>query len=688
MFQTTKRSQQPCFRHFSRKGYAVFASLHRQVRIGMLSVATLGCVCIEKVDASGVTGVRPLSEPEAEGHELDEVIVAGTLAPLTQLQSARLVSVLTRQDIEQAAAQTVNDVLKLATGVDVRQRGGFGIQTDISINGGTFDQITILLNGVNISNPHTGHLAADFPVSVTDIERVEVLEGAASRVYGASAFGGAINIVTRQESQSGIEAGAHGGSYGTAGVDFRGTLAARRCPQFTNHLSGLWQRSDGATENSDFQRGNLYLQGQWKDDALTLRWQGGWSRKHYGANTFYSAAYPNQWEGGDRFLASIGATTHGRIRLSPEVYWQRSTDHFQLVRNTHTAENFHRTDVFGARMGLDFRWVAGRTALAADLRQEGIYSTNLGRPIDSTAYMPSIPREHGAFYTKHDERTNVALSVEHNVLLGRFTASVGVLANANSYLADGFHFYPGADVAYRPDNHWKIYASFNRGFRLPTFTDLYYKSPTNQGNRNLKAEESNSFQVGARWANGWGQASLRGFYNHGRRMIDWVMFSPTDIYHSANFDLDNMGVAADVRVDFAQMPAVGRVLRSFSAGYTYMHQRRHDDVAIYKSNYAMEYLRHKFTATLQHVVWSRLTASWQLRWQDRMGSYIKYENAVSTGQLVSYHPYATLDLKLQWKAPHYQLWVEGTNLTNHTYYDLGNIPQPGIVVLAGARVRF
>lgn len=687
MYKQTKKSQVPTFSRFSRAGFAIFASLHRQVRIGVLSVATLSCVCIEKVEAKRTTTATEADEETLDDHELGEVTVAGTLAPLTQLQAARMVSVITRADIERAAAQTVNDVLKLATGVDVRQRGGFGIQTDISINGATFDQIIILLNGVNISNPHTGHLAADFPVSVADIERVEVLEGAASRVYGASAFGGAVNIVTRQESASRIEAGAQGGSYGTVGADFRGALVPKRRQGMSHQLSGLWQRSDGATENSDFQRGNLFLQGRWEERDVELHWQGGWSRKRYGANTFYSAAYPNQWEANDRLIVSIGAATKGRLRLTPEVYWQRNVDHFQLIRHTGTGENFHRTDVYGARLGLDFRWKGGRTAVVAELRQEGIYSSNLGRTIDSTAHRPHIPHQDGLSYTRHDERTNVAFSAEHNILLGRFTASVGVLANSNSYLGDGFHLYPGIDVSYRFGSQWKAYASFNKGFRLPTFTDLYYKSTTIEGNRGLRAEESHSFQAGVRWQGEWAQASVRAFYNRGRRLIDWVMYTSDDVYHSANFNLDNMGLSTDVRVAFSKIKGVTSILQTFTAGYTYMHQRRHDDVVIYKSNYAMEYLRHKLTASLQHRIWSRLSANWQVRWQDRMGAYIKYVDATSTGQLVAYHPYATLDLKLQWQAPRYQLWMEGTNLTNHTYYDLGNIPQPGFMVLAGARIQ-
>lgn len=719
-FINNKTSRKPSFSRFSRKGFAIFASMHQEVRIAVLSVATLGSVCIQKVEAHSIE--MPANEAEEaagetiDEHEMNEVTVAGSMTPLTLLQSARMVSVITRSDIERAAAQSVNDLLKLATGVDVRQRGGFGIQTDISINGGTFDQITILLNGLNISNPQTGHLAADFPVNTSDIERIEVLEGAASRVYGASAFGGAINIVTRKTPTSGIatasgnpvteadslnvrkplyfEAGLHGGSYGTAGGDARLFFSPQKLKssRFFSSLSGSYLRSDGATLNSDFYRSNVYHQGGWESAAVELHWQAGWSHKRYGANTFYSAAYPNQWEGNDRLIISAGASTKGRVRFTPEVYWQRCYDHFQLIRDTQTGENFHRTDVYGARLGMDFKWIAGRTALAADVRAEGIYSTNLGRPIDSLAHHPEIPLQNGAVYTNRDSRTNMSLSLEHNVLLGAFSASVGLLANYNTYLSDGLHLYPGVDVSFRPVTGWKLFASYNKGFRLATFTDLYYKSPTNEGNRNLKAEESHSFQLGASAIYNLSplmlRFSLKGFYNSGRRMIDWVMYDASDVYHSANFNLDNMGLSADVRFDFNEEKTLGKVLRTISLGYSYMHQKRHDEVAVYKSVYAMEYLRNQLNVSLEHRIWSRLSANWQLRWRDREGAYIKYEDAVSTGTLVSYSPYATLDLKLQWTDRRYRLWVEGTNLTNHTYYDLGNIPQPGIVVLAGFCVKF
>lgn len=188
------------FKHFNRKGYSLFAALGKVVVIGVLAVPTL---TYAKADGIATKPNGESADSLSFGEQrLDEVQITGSRAPLTVAQSAKIVEVISRDDIHRAEAQTINDVLKLATGVDVRQRGGFGVQTDISINGGTFDQITILLNGVPLTSPQTGHNAADFPVSLEDIDHIEVLEGAAARVFGSAAFSGAINIVTAAPTPS------------------------------------------------------------------------------------------------------------------------------------------------------------------------------------------------------------------------------------------------------------------------------------------------------------------------------------------------------------------------------------------------------------------------------------------------------------------------------------------------------
>ena len=207
LFFTKKEMYKPVFNprnvlkftHFTRKGYALFACLGREVIIGVLSVATLETATATSLsdETDKVTTDSTLSSRQVM---LDEVSVTGTRAPLTQRQQARMVTVLSREDVQAAPVQSVNDLLKYAAGIDVRQRGALGAQTDVSIRGSNYEQITILLNGINICDPQTGHNSFDLPVDISDIERIEILEGPAGRAYGTSSLLGAVNIVTRRPS--------------------------------------------------------------------------------------------------------------------------------------------------------------------------------------------------------------------------------------------------------------------------------------------------------------------------------------------------------------------------------------------------------------------------------------------------------------------------------------------------------
>ena len=673
------------FKHFSRKSYSLFSCLGREVIICTLSVATL-----THAKANGISIVNAAADDSLNRQELrlDEVVVTGARAPLTQGEAAKLVTVLTREDINGFAAETVNDVLKHATSVDVRQRGGFGVQTDISIGGGTFDQIAILLNGVNISNPQTGHLSADFPVSLDDIQRIEIIQGAAARVYGAGAFNGAINIVTTPETNLGGSATIEGGSYGTFGA------AARMAFPVHQAISAGYKQSDGGTANSYFRKANAFYQGALPLSKLhgqgRLDWSLGLSTMRYGANTFYSAAYPNQYESNARIFANVRgnipvALGKTLVTINPSIYWNRNYDHFQLIRHSTTGENFHRNDVLGASLNAYTEWALGKTSIGAELRKEKIYSTNLGTPMSEDEWF-KVPH-YDVNYTKSKGRTDLSLFLEHNILLKRFTASLGVMANRNTGYNNRFRLYPGIDMSYRPSKPWKITLSWNMAFRMPTFTDLFYKSPTQEGNIGLKPEKTNSLRLGVLHRTKGVQAQVSAFYDFGTDMIDWVMYSAEDKYHSANFRLDNRGF--DVNADI--MPREWNpsyYINKVHVGYAYINQARYDDITIYKSNYAMEYLRHKITASVDHRIFSALSASWAFRWQERMGSYIIYENNKSTGVAKPYSPYALFDLKLMWQKPRYEIALSLNNLTNRRYYDLGNVEQPGFWLMASAKVKW
>ena len=195
-----------------------------------------------------IPGISRAQEPDSALEQLEGIVVTASRLPAFVGQSARMVTVLDSLAISSIPASTINDLLKFAVGVDVRQRGPEGVQTDISLRGGTCEQIAVLLDGICISDPQTGHNSADFPVPVSEIERIEILEGPAARTYGTSSLLGAINIVTRKPARSGVELRLEGGSHGLASgsVSVRGTGK-----RVQNALSAGYARSDGYTRNRE-----------------------------------------------------------------------------------------------------------------------------------------------------------------------------------------------------------------------------------------------------------------------------------------------------------------------------------------------------------------------------------------------------------------------------------------------------
>lgn len=677
------------FRQFSRKSWSLFSCLGREVRIGVLGVCTLACAAPRLQAATPLL----LTEDEAEEREaetpadtlqLGEAAVAATRAPLAANVAARQVTTFTQADLEAAGITSINDLLKLSAATDVRQRGGFGVQTDISIDGGTHDQITLLLNGVPLVNPQTGHNAADFPVNLSDIERVEILEGAASRVMGSQAFSGAINIVTHQRPTAPLEAQVESGSYGLLRAEAR--TAWNLAPQWQTSVSGSFQRSDGATDNSAFKGGKAFAWLGYHSADFDLDLQAGTTLQDFGANTFYSAAYPNQWEATRRFLVSARAESKGRVHLAPQLSWLRSLDHFQLIKDSETGENFHRGDVFTAGLNAYTDWALGRTAFGAELREEVIYSTNLGRELAEEQRV-EIGGEKGRYYTRRDDRTNLSYFLEHNLVWQHFTLSAGVMAERNNAIDGKFRLYPGVDLSYRPSRAWKVYASFERSLRLPSFTDLWYKSPTQEGNVGLHPEECSAFRLGTDFVHPFVTLRLKAHYKRGENMIDWVMRSADDIYHATSFSVDIYGAGFDADFRLRQWLGDRQPLQRLTLSYAWIGQHRRAGEPYFKSNYAMEYLRHKFVARLRHRVVSKLEAEWTLRVQEREGSYLVYSNHQATAEARPYGTHALLDLRLDWTTTRYTFFADLTNLTAHRYFDLANVPQPRCLVRVGASFR-
>ena len=695
MYNNKKTSSSPMkFKHFTRKGYALFACLGKEVIVGTLSVATL---TYAKADGISTQSIMAETDSLATHSEiaLDEVRVTGSRAPLTHGQAARMITVLEQKDIQAAPVQSINDLLKYAASVDVRQRGPIGAQTDISIRGGNQEQITILLNGINICDPQTGHNAFDFPVDVSDIERIEVLEGPAGRVFGTSSLLGAINIVTKHPKQNKISAHAEAGSYGYFNG---GTSIGLTSGKWTNTISGNYTRSDGYNRNkagrlnTDFEGAKAFYQGTYSDKDTRVSWHAGLSMRDFGSNTFYGTGSDDQFEHTFKSYTALQADTRcGKLHLSPSVYWNRNMDRFEYFRGLDNiipeggtygvAYNYHRTDVYGVNLNSYFDWTLGRTAVCAELRNEDLVSTTLGEPLEQHKHIHKTDRD----YTNGLNRTNISFTLEHNILLERFTLSAGIVAVKNSWNQMNMRVYPGIDASYRIGNNVKFYASYNTSLRMPSVTELYYSVGGHKADKNLKPEELQAFEGGVKYLGNGITASASVFYNHCKNMIDWILDTNEGndaVWKSVNFTkINTLGVEASLAMKLNQLIPQQHLLKSLDLSYTYMTQDK-DEPANIQSRSTLEYLRHKFVANLDLNIWSKLDLTMKYRWQKRTGSFTRKDNAVVS----KFKPYGLMDARLSWNADKYKLFVEANNVFNTKYYDFGSLPQPGTWIMAGASV--
>lgn len=676
------------FTHFSNRGYSLFAVLGKEVIIGVLSVATLQHATAHNVSNEAL---QTSSDSTVTNKQvmLDEVSVTGTRAPLTVSQQARMVTVLSREDIQAAPVQSVNDLLKYAVGVDVRQKGALGALTDVSIRGGNSEQITVLLNGINICDAQTAHNTFDFPVDISEIERIEVLEGPAGRVYGTSSLLGAINIVTKTPPSSSLSARIEGGSYGYLAAGARANIAQGR---WNNQLSGSFTRSDGYLRNkanrlnADYKTSKAFYQGNYNDSQIAVRWHAGMSVKDFGANTFYAAKYDDQFEHTFKTFTALQAENkQGKFHIRPSIYWNRSMDRFELFRGAPQkyAYNYHRTDVYGVNLNAYFDWSLGRTAFGAELRHEELVSTNLGEKLERPHHIHGTDRD----YTNGINRTNLQFVLEHNIILSRFTLSAGVIAVKNSQADMNMRVYPGIDASYRMGNAWKVYASYNTSLRMPSFTELFYSVGGHKADKHLKPEELSALEAGLKYnARGIsGKTSI--FYNQQKNLIDWISDGTLDangspLWKSVNFGRINVvGVEASLRFDCRTLMPSQRFLKQFSLAYCYLNQNEKEHKGI-TSKYVLEYVKNKMVANLQLNLWRNLDLGLNYRLLHRMGGYIDTNNLRH-----NYATYGILDTRLSWNTGKWTAFAAANNLLNRTYVDYGNVPQPGTWITAGVSIQ-
>lgn len=609
-------------------------------------------------------------------HQLGDVLIISKQSPVENMRTARVITFLTRDKIEISPAIDAARLLRSMAGTDIRERGPAGAQADIGIRGGTFDQTLILLNGVNITDPQTGHNNLTLPVDPGAIERIEILQGPSSKIFGANAFSGAVNVITGNGTENVIKASLKAGQFGLNSQSVNASVTSGSLSQF---LSMHRLSYDGYISNTDLSTAGFYYQASHNSKRVSTELQTGYTMKQFGANSFYSLRYPEQFESVKSGIASIKFQTNGKIRASQTLYLRHNLDRFELKRNDDSVPfNHHRTLTSGGNLTITTGGTKSRSTISIDLRNETILSSILGTPTNHVA----VKGFEGSFYTRHNSRLNTSVFGGQNLSFGNFSADAGILLFHSNGL-EGMRLYPGLDMSYRVTNGLKLYAAVNRSFRLPTFTDLFYKSPVQKGNSKLKPEEAWTTEGGIKLSSSPFSGSFTIFRRNGNNLIDWVKFPSPDstIWRSQNhLEMRFNGIESSVSYIPETSPGNG-ILKSVTLSLSFLSADTTGQILL--SKYTLDYLSGKASASATFSISQKISFSAGLTWYNRNG---EWQDA--GGVVTSYKPYCLLDAKIMWTGKWLTIYTSGTNILNSSYYDFGGLIQPGIWLTTGLEVDF
>ncbi|RWU10997.1 TonB-dependent receptor plug domain-containing protein [Pedobacter chitinilyticus] len=601
-------------------------------------------------------------ENKQDTTKLNEIIISENRLQTPFSKQARNIQLITKEQIAQMPVKSINEVLSFIAGADVRQRGPFGTQADISIDGGSFEQTLILLNGVKISDVQTAHHSMNIPVPLSAIERIEVLKGPAARVYGINALTGAINIVTKASKQSAIDVNLQAGSsfddkavgdgkgiYGGAAAQVAINMAGKN----SQHLVGFGvtdyngQRYNSSTyDHKFFYQGNIDFN---ENNKLNL--MGGYINNAFGASGYYAAPGDKEaFEIVETALFAVGSSHQlsKNFNIRPRVSARYNWDDYRYFRNDLTrARSLHQTGVWSAELNSTLRSTIGDFGFGVESRSEDINSTNIG---DRERY------NHGAYVEYKTEALK-------NLLL-----NIGTYVNYNTQY--GWQAFPGLDAAYLFAPKWKLAFNVGSSQRIPSFTDLYLNQrPGNIGNPNLTSENAWQYELSLQYKSDNFNVQGGYFYRNISDFIDWVRNSSAVPYQPQNFGNNkiqgfNVGIGQSINFN-------SRSNLSYQLSYNYLHAGEMSYASNVTSKYVLENLKHQALGRLIYKY-----TNWQLT---LAGRWIERELK---------NPYLIADVRLLYGKQNWNVYTEVTNLLNKNYIEVAAVPLPKRWFALGANYRF
>ncbi|KFF10590.1 TonB-dependent receptor [Chryseobacterium soli] len=587
---------------------------------------------IKKLGTAVFLGTILTIQAQEKTTDIESIEFQGKFISTPYKSANQNITVITKEDIVNSPANSIDEILQQVPGMDIRRRGANGVQSDIGFRGSSFEQVLLLLNGIRMNDSQTGHNSLNIPVDLDDVEKIEIIKGPAARRFGQNAYAGVINIITKINPGKHVKISADGGDYETYGFGFNAQLGNEK---FSNSLQANSSTSQGYMYNTDYEIRNVFYQSRLSIKNGDLKLQAGFSEKKFGANGFYASKTAiDQYEETQASIVSVAhQQTFGNLKLSSNVYWRRGQDMYVYQRqNPDFYRNMHIGNNAGGEVNSSYQWGLGITGVGVELRKEFLASNNLG---ERNRFVSQVFFEH--HFSLLDKKLNISPGISW----------------AN-YSKEGNFFYPGLDVGYNFNQNNKVYGNVAKVHRVPTFTDLYYVSMTEHGNPNLLPENAISSEIGYQFQNSRILAKISGFMRNSNNSIDWVKNAANDpVWYAQNVGkIDTKGIEAEVN---------HRVLDwlKYSVGYTYLDSKFKESNG-FVSRYILDNLKHQLVTKLETKFLKYFTNELVYRYNER----------------VNLGTYNLLDEKLSFSKKDFSVYVLINNITNTQYTEAFGVAMP------------
>lgn len=590
---------------------------------------------------------------EAEPIELDKLVISVQRLDLPFSNQARSIELVSKLDIQNNEPRSLNELLQMVPGVDIRQRGVHGVQADLSIRGGTFEQAVVLINGIKLFDPQTGHHLMNVPVHPADIERIEVIKGPSSRLYGLNAYAGAINIVTKKSKQTEGQVGLRVGDFGR--IEGQGSVNLSK-GRFNQYVGLSHSQSDGYRYNTDYTISNAFLQSSLELENGELQLTAGYTDRDFGANGFYgNTSFVDQYETVQTAIASLAYKTNvGQWKINPSISWRNNKDNWQFLRsNPSLFQNFHTSNVFNGIVQSSRPTGLGLLGLGAEYNYLHLKSSNL-------------KDDNGD--GKHT-RQQLSVFLEHRFIMAndRLSITPGIMV---LHVSDfDTEYFPGLDMGYRLSDKLNAFGNIGWTTRLPSYTDLYYQDRANIGNPDLQEERAFTSELGLKYSTDKFQFQTSVFNRRSYDQIDWIL-TPVDTvekWRPDNFNKVNYtGLEVSGRVD---VPV--KFVKSVRVGYTYIDAAFNLDDNNIVSRNQLEHLRHQVIVNPVFGL-GNFTCSIVGKYNDR----------------TSLENYGVFDGTLRYQLNKLMLSVQVQNIFDESYRESNLVYMPGRWASVGVQYRW